>query len=108
MESEQHPSSSPLLLHRYDFSSLVSWPHHWQPEPFEITRNSPGINILNNQMTQVVPEHVARAKLDGSTNNNSTRNRKENNSTQKKRPQRSNSATLSGISVTCDTDTSVR
>ena len=48
-------------------------------------------------MTQVVPEHVARAKL-GSGNN----------SVNKNRPQRSNSATLSTISVTCDTDTSIR
>jgi hypothetical protein len=55
-------------------------------------------------MTQVVPEHVARAKLGGGNNNS----RKENNSTQKARPQRSNSATLSTISVTCDTDTSTR
>ena len=54
-------------------------------------------------MTQVVPEHVARAKLGGSGNLNS---RKDNNSTQKVRPQRSNSATLSTITVTCDTDTS--
>ena len=54
-------------------------------------------------MTQVVPEHVARAKLGGSGNLHS---RKENNSTQKARTQRSNSATLSTISVTCDTDTS--
>jgi len=61
-------------------------------------------------MTQVVPEHVARAKLSssgsasstGSTTNNIT-NRKD-----KNRPHRSNSATLSTISVTCDTDTSIR
>lgn len=51
-------------------------------------------------MTQVVPEHVARAKVvSGNTNS-----RKENSSTQKNRAQRSNSATLSAISVTCDTD----
>lgn len=54
-------------------------------------------------MTQVVPEHVARAKLGGSGNLNT---RKDNNSTQKVRPQRSNSATLSTITVTCDVDTS--
>ncbi len=110
MESEKHPSSS-LLLHQYDFSSLVSWPHYWQPEPFEIITNhistSPSTNILNNQMTQVVPEHVIRAKLAGVTNNK-TNIRKENHSTHTNRSQRSNSATLSTISVTCDTDTSVR
>ncbi|CAF2778111.1 unnamed protein product [Rotaria sp. Silwood2] len=55
-------------------------------------------------MTQVVPEHVARAKV-VSGNNNS---RKDNSTTQKSRSQRSNSATLSAISVTCDTDTSTR
>ena len=97
MESEQHPSS--LLSHQHDFSSLVSWPHHWQPESFEITTNHtsipPGSTNFNNQMTQVVPEHVARAKPGG-------------NNTHKNRTQRSNSATLSTISVTCDTDTSTR
>jgi hypothetical protein len=106
MESEQHPSSS-LLSHQHDFSSLVSWPYHWQPESFEITTNHiptspPG---SNNPMTQVVPEHVARAKLGSGGNSNI---QKENNSIQKTRPQRSNSATLSTISVTCDTDTSIR
>jgi hypothetical protein len=102
MESEQHPppSSSTLLSHQHDFSSLVSWPDHWQPESFEIITTN--ISNLPSDMTQVVPEHVARAKLGG---NNS---RKENNSTQKTRPQRSNSATLSTISVTCETDTSVK
>jgi len=100
MESEQHPpSSSSLLSHQHDFSSLVSWPHHWQPESFEITTNN--TSNISSKMTQVVPEHVVRAKL-GVGNNNF---RKENNSTQKIRPQRSNSATLSTISVTCDTET---
>lgn len=103
MESEQHPPSSSLLSHQHDFSSLVSWPHHWQPESFEILTNN--TSKISSDMTQVVPEHVARAKLGGGNNNNS---RKENNSTQKPRPQRSNSATLSTISVTCDTDTSIR
>ncbi len=103
MESEQHPSSSSSLLsHQHDFSSLVSWPHHWQPESFEIITNN--TSNISSHMTQVVPEHVARAKLGGGNNNS----RKENNSTQKTRPQRSNSATLSTISVTCDTDTSIR
>lgn len=112
MESEQHPSSSSssLLLHQHDFSSLVSWPHHWQPESFEITVRypsiSPGSTRRNTEMTQVVPEHVARAKLGGNGGNNPLR--KENNSTHSSRPQRSNSATLSTISVTCDTDTSIR
>jgi len=115
MESEQHPSSL-LLSHQHDFSSLVSWPNHWQPESFEITTNhistSFNSNNFNNQMTQVVPEHIARAKLgstssgSGDTINNNVR--KENNSTHKNRLQRSNSATLSTISVTCDTDTSTR
>jgi hypothetical protein len=65
-------------------------------------------------MTQVVPEHVARAKLgSGGSNSSSGGNtnntiRKDNNSTSKTRIQRSNSATLSTISVTCDTDTSIR
>jgi hypothetical protein len=104
MESGQHPppSSSSLLSHQHDFSSLVSWPHHWQPESFEIITNN--TSDISSDMTQVVPEHVARAKLGGGNNNS----RKENNSTQKTRPQRSNSATLSTISVTCDTDTSIR
>ncbi len=104
MESEQHPlSSSSLLSHQHDFSSLVSWPDHWQPESFEITTTNPS-HIASN-MTQVVPEHVARAKLGGGENDNS---QKENNSTQNRLPQRSNSATLSTISVVCDTDTSIR
>jgi hypothetical protein len=105
MESERHPplASSSLLSHQHDFSSLVSWPHHWQPESFEITTNN--TSITPSEMTQVVPEHVARAKIGtGNTNNP----RKENTSTRKSRPQRSNSATLSTISVTCDTDTSIR
>jgi hypothetical protein len=103
MESEQHPlSSSSLLSHQHDFSSLVSWPDHWQPESFEITTTN--TSNIPSVMTQVVPEHVARAKLGGGNNNS----RKENNSTQKTRPQRSNSATLSTISVTCETDTSVK
>ncbi len=106
MESEQHPSSS-LLSHQHDFSSLVSWPDHWQPESFEITTNPSSTSAVShqfhNQMTQVVPEHVARAKLaSGSSNTGNT------NSTYKNRLQRSNSATLSTISVTCDTDTSIR
>lgn len=105
MESEQHPpSSSSLLTHEHDFSSLVSWPYHWQPESFEITTNT--TSNLHSNMTQVVPEHVARAKL--TSENGDPNVRKENNSTQKTRPQRSNSATLSTISVTCDTDTSIR
>jgi len=115
MESEQHPSSS-LLSHQHDFSSLVSWPNHWQPESFEITKNhistSSDSNNFNNQMTQVVPEHIARAKLgstsSGSGDTNTNNVRKENNSTYKNRLQRSNSATLSTISVTCDTDTSTK
>ena len=109
MESEQHPppSSSTLLSHQHDFSSLVSWPDHWQPESFEIITSN--TSNLPSDMTQVVPEHVARAKLsDGGNNNNNNNSRKENNSTQKTRPQRSNSATLSTISVTCETDTSVK
>lgn len=104
MESERHPpsSSSSLLSHPHDFSSLVSWPYHWQPESFEITTNN--TTTVPPQMTQVVPEHVARAKVtSGNTNS-----RKDNSSSQKARSQRSNSATLSAISVTCDTDTSVR
>ena len=106
MESEQHPSSSSsLLLHQHDFSSLVSWPHHWQPESFEIIASQPS-RSRHTTMTQVVPEHVARAKLGG--NNGSNPLRKESNSTHSSRPQRSNSATLSSISVTCDTDTSIR
>ncbi|CAF1110145.1 unnamed protein product [Rotaria sordida] len=67
--------------------------------------------IFNNQMTQVVPEHVAHAKLRDSINNNNNNNnntRKETNSTYKIRTQRSIPATLSTISVTCDTDTSLR
>ncbi len=115
MESEQHRSSS-LLSHQHDFSSLVLWPHHWQPESFEITKNhistSPGLNQFKKQMTQVVPEHVARAKpgSNGNGNGNTNNNvRKDNNNTyNKNRAQRSNSATLSTISVTCDTDTSIR
>jgi hypothetical protein len=110
MESSQHPS---LLSHQHDFSSLVSWPHHWQPESFEITKNHISTsNPFNNQMTQVVPEHVARAKVNsngsgsGNTNNNNVR--KDNSNSHQKRIQRSNSATLSTISVTCDTDTSIR
>ena len=108
MESEQHPpSSSSLLTHEHDFSSLVSWPYHWQPESFEITTNT--TSNLHSNMTQVVPEHVARAKLSGGNGNNpNTRKENTNNSTQKARPQRSNSATLSTISVTCDTDTSIK
>ena len=107
MESEQHPpSSSSLLSHQHDFSSLVSWPDHWQPESFEITTTN--TSNIPSEMTQVVPEHVARAKLGGGNNNNNNNSRKENNSTQRTRPQRSNSATLSTISVTCETDTSVK
>ncbi|CAF3482359.1 unnamed protein product [Rotaria socialis] len=106
MESERHPpssSSSPsssLLSPHHDFSSLVSWPHHWQPESFEITTNNSSTIAL--EMTQVVPEHVARAKIANGNNNT----RKENSAIQKTRSQRSNSATLSAISVTCDTDSS--
>ncbi len=117
MESEQHPSSS-LLSHQHDFPSLVSWPYHWQPESFEIrtTPNpiSSNSNNFNNQMTQVVPEHVARAKLgssgsgSGSSGTSNSNVRKGNNSTRKNQLQRSNSATLSTISVTCDTDIPIR
>ncbi|CAF1545895.1 unnamed protein product [Rotaria sp. Silwood1] len=83
-------------------SCLVSWPHHWQPESFEITTNN--TSTIDSQMTQVVPEHVARAKVvSGNTNS-----RKDNSTSQKNRSQRSNSATLSAISVTCDTDISTR
>ncbi|CAF0813813.1 unnamed protein product [Rotaria sordida] len=106
MESERHPpsssSSSSLLSHHHDFSSLVSWPHHWQPESFEITTNN--TSNIDSQMTQVVPEHVARAKVISGNNNS----RKDKSTSQKSRSQRSNSATLSAISVTCDTDTSIR
>jgi hypothetical protein len=60
-------------------------------------------------MTQVVPEHVARAKVASDGHGNINNNvRKDNNPTLKNRIQRSNSATLSTISVTCDTDTSTR
>ena len=114
MESEQHPPSL-LSSHQHDFSSLVSWPHHWQPESFEITTNHtstvPSSHYFHNQMTQVVPEHVARAKIgsggspSSSGGGSSTTN---NNSTYRNRAQRSTSATLSTISVTCDTDTSIR
>jgi hypothetical protein len=55
-------------------------------------------------MTPIVPEHVARTKLTDGINNS----RKENSSSRISRQQRSNSATLSTISVTCDTDTSTR
>lgn len=104
MESEQqqqHPpsSSSSLSSHQHDFSSLVSWPDHWQPESFEITTNL--TSNTSPEMTQVVPEHVARAQLGGSGNLNS---HKEIHSTPTVRPQRSNSATISAITVTCDTD----
>jgi hypothetical protein len=109
MESSQHPS---LLSHQHDFSSLVLWPHHWQPESFEITKNHISTsNPFNNQMTQVVPEHVARAKIGSNGNGNGNTNnnvRKDNNNSYKNCIQRSNSATLSTISVTCDTDTSIR
>ncbi|CAF5179627.1 unnamed protein product [Rotaria magnacalcarata] len=104
MESERHPpssSSSWLLSPHHDFSSLVSWPHHWQPESFEITTNNSSTIPL--EMTQVVPERVARAKV-ANGNNNNNNSRKENSAIQKTRSQRSNSATLSAISVTCDTD----
>lgn len=111
MESEQHPSSSSLLTRQHDFSSLVSWPHNWQPESFEIPRNpiskSSYSNYCHYSMTQVVPEQIARAKLGSSANvNNNVR--KDNTSSFKNQIQRSNSATLSTISVTCDTDTSIR
>ncbi|CAF1349761.1 unnamed protein product [Adineta steineri] len=107
MESERHPSSSSsssasFFSHQHDFSSLVSWPHHWQPESFEITTNSS--STASSDMTQVVPEHVVCAKLGGGNNSS----RKDNSSLLKNRPQRSNSATLSTISVTCDTDSSSR
>jgi hypothetical protein len=65
-------------------------------------------------MTQVVPEHVARAKLgssgsgSGSSGTSNSNVRKGNNSTRKNQLQRSNSATLSTISVTCDTDIPIR
>ena len=114
MESEQHPSSSSLLTRQHDFSSLVSWPHHWQPESFEIahqhiSKSSPS-NYVNYPMTQVVPEHIARAKLGSSANanNNNNNSRKDNTNPYRNQIQRSNSATLSTISVTCDTDTSIR
>ena len=98
MEPERHPpSSTSLFSHPHDFSSLVSWPHHWQPDPLEPLANKPaGLSLA---MTQVVPEHMARAKLAGNEPSSGSR---------KDRPQRSNSATLSTISVTCDTDTSLR
>ena len=96
--------SSALLSPHHDFPSLVSWPHHWQPKSFEITPPPPS---FRQRMTQVVPEHVARAKLTGASEPKSRRNEQSSKS-QATRPQRSNSATLSTISVTCDTDTSVR
>ena len=96
MEPDRHPPSS--TSHPYAFSSLVSWPHHWQPDSFELLANKPAGSAL--AMTQVVPEHVARAKLAAGNDASS--------SSRKDRSQRSNSATLSTISVTCDTDTSIR
>ena len=118
MDSEQHPSSSSLLTRQHDFSSLVSWPHHWQPESFEIPRNpiskSSYSNYCHYSMTQVVPEHIARANLGSSANMNNNNNNNNNNvrkdasNSYKNQIQRSNSATLSTISVTCDTDTSIR
>jgi hypothetical protein len=59
-------------------------------------------------MTQVVPEHLARAKLSNNVNNNNNNTRKETNSTYRNRTHRSIPATSSSISVTCDTDTSLR
>ncbi|CAF3996340.1 unnamed protein product [Rotaria magnacalcarata] len=60
-------------------------------------------------MTQVVPEHLARAKLSNNVNNNNNNNnnntRRETNSTYKNRTHRSIPATSSAISVTCDSDT---
>ncbi|CAF5081303.1 unnamed protein product, partial [Rotaria magnacalcarata] len=57
-------------------------------------------------MTQVVPEHLARAKLSNNVNNNNNNNnnntRRETNSTYKNRTHRSIPATSSAISVTCD------
>ena len=55
-------------------------------------------------MTQVVPEHVTHAMITGENSNVCEDSR----SKQKHRPQRSNSATLSAISVTCNTDTSIQ
>ena len=107
MESRQH-SSAPLS-HQHDFPSLVSWPHHWHPKSFEITRarHPASPPSFRQRMTQVVPEHVARAKLTGASEPRSRRNVRSSKS-EATRPQRSNSATLSSISVTCDTDTSTR
>jgi len=103
MESERHPSSLPTVFsHQHDFSSLVLWPHNWQPESVEITTNN--IPTMTSTMTPVVPEHMAHTKLASGINNF----RKENSSSRKSRQQRSNSATLSTISVTCDTDTPTR
>ena len=106
MESGQHPpssSSASFFSHQHDFSSLVSWPHHWQPESFEITIPTSSLSAPSD-MTQVVPERMTSDKLGGENDNS----RKQNNASQKSRPQRSNSATLSTISISCDTDTSTK
>lgn len=56
-------------------------------------------------MTQVVPEHIARAKLIANTNNNV---RKESTNSYKNRTHRSTPTTSTVISVTCDSDTPLR
>ena len=92
MEPERHPPlSSSLLSQEHDFSSLVSWPHHWQPESFEIVPDK----TASSEMIQVLPR------------TEDERSQKENANTRQRRTHRSNSATLSTISLACDTDTAM-
>ena len=60
-------------------------------------------SIVPSDITQIVPEHITRAKIAGENSNVCKDSRSE----QKHRSQRSSSTTLRAISVACDADTSI-
>jgi hypothetical protein len=91
MESERPPPLSPTLLSdAQHFSSLISWPDHWQPQASKI--------ISDKTTSEVTP--MAHEDLLSSADNVNFRN-------ENSRRQSSNTTKSSTLFVTCDTDPSM-